>query len=66
MPASENPSPSDLKLPSGPTARRRRSANENEWVSIDNAERRRPILALSIVGALLIAGVVLVIAGFRS
>jgi hypothetical protein len=38
---------------------RRRSGNKNEWLAADAAERRRPIIALVIVGAIAAVGLAL-------
>ena len=58
-------SASELKLPSGPSARRRSVArNHDEWTKIDQAEQRRPVVAMTIVGLILVAGLALIVSSF--
>lgn len=38
---------------------RRRSSDRNEWTAADAAERRKPIIALTIIGGILLVGVLL-------
>lgn len=48
---------SEHKLPR--TKARRRSNKSNDWTAADAAERRKPILALVIIGGILVVGILL-------
>jgi hypothetical protein len=60
----DSPSSSDPKLPR--VKARRRTSGQNEWFAADRAERRRQILVLLVLGAILCAAIALIVAGLRS
>jgi hypothetical protein len=65
MPGPDHNSDSDLKLPSGPSARRRNPARGDDWSKLDRAETRRLIVAIVVVSFIAVAGVALILSGFR-
>jgi hypothetical protein len=56
-------SASPHKLPSGPSAKRRRFSDRNAWTENDKAELRRPLIVVAVVAVILLAGVVLMVSG---
>jgi hypothetical protein len=59
----DSSSSSDPKLPR--TKARRRTSRQGEWFAADRAERRRQILILLVLGAILCAAIALIVAGLK-